>query len=273
MAINSDHKDILSKPLGHRLLFGKVMHKRLFPKINAFLYRIYYLDLDLDQLNEAPIAQDKFAAISFYNKDHGALDGSSLRAWADDILEQYEIKEANDSIRLICMPRILGYVFNPVSFWLCHDVDGELRAVIAEVNNTFGERHSYLCAHQDGRPIHKDDVIKAQKLFHVSPMMEREGHYEFRFVDALDKYGVWIDYYDGDGRKKLLTSLVGHYEPMNKRTLRKAFWHVPFVTFKTMFLIHWQALKILSKGIKYISKPKQLEPRLTGSEKLNKRNK
>jgi DUF1365 family protein len=255
----------------HRLLFGDVMHKRLFPKVNAFLYRIYYLDLDLDTLDQAPITQEKFGAMSLYRKDHGALDGSDLAQWARDILTKHNITEANGSIRMICMPRIFGYVFNPVSFWLCHDKNGALRAVISEVNNTFGERHSYLCAHTDHRPITKNDVITAQKIFHVSPMMEREGHYEFRFADQPDKFGVWIDYFDAGGKKKLLTSLVGNYEDMSKRSLRKAFWRVPVVTFKTMALIHWQAVKILLKGIKYIAKPKQLDQRLSTSDNLQNR--
>lgn len=249
-----------------RLLHAKVMHKRLFPKVNAFLYKIYYLDLALDHLDSAPITREKFASMSFYNKDHGALDGSDLEQWARAILIDHDILEADGQIRLICMPRIFGYVFNPVSFWMCHDKSGGLRAVIAEVNNTFGERHNYLCVHDDHRLIAQDDIITAEKIFHVSPMMEREGHYEFRFVDKDDKFGVWIDYFDAEGRKKLLTSLVGDYQDMSKATLRRAFWRVPFVSIKTIALIHWQAAKILLKGIKYISKPEQLKKRLSVSK-------
>lgn len=252
----------------HQLLFGKVMHSRLFPKSNKFSYGIYYLSISLSKLSEIPIAYNKFGLLSFYDKDHGKCDGSDLQEWLDDIKEQYNLSVANGETTLMCMPRVIGYVFNPVSFWLCHDKEGQLRAVLCEVHNTFGEKHTYVCAHEDQRPIQPEDTLTGQKIFHVSPMLEREGHYEFRFLYSEKSFAAWIDFYDIENNKKLVTSLIGRLDEMNSKSLSKAFWVYPLITFKAITLIHWQALKLLVKGIKYISKPKQKEQRVSGTENL-----
>ncbi len=252
------------------ILFGKVMHARLFPKENKFRYGIYYLSLPLSKLGGMPIAHNRLAPLSFYERDHGACDGSPLEAWARSILETYGIDKADGEITLICMPRILGYVFNPVSFWICHDKDGRVRAVICEVHNTFGERHSYICAHPDQRPITEKDTLEGEKLFHVSPFLEREGHYTFRFDLREGKFGVWIDFYDAKDRKKLITSLTGDMQTMHKTSLRRAFWAYPLVTLKAITLIHWQAIKIMAKGIRYIPKPLQKKEKVSTTQKLTK---
>ena len=252
-----------------QLFFGKVMHGRLFPKRNSFTYGIYYLAFPLSQIKNLPIAYSRFAPLSFYDRDHGECDGSDLESRARAILSDYKI-EADGEIKLICMPRVFGYVFNPVSFWLCHDKKRELRAVLCEVHNTFGERHTYICAHEDHRPITPDDILKGEKVFHVSPLLKREGSYEFRFDTREDKFGVWIDFFDGEGKKQLVTSLIGKFEEMNSATLRKAFWTHPLVTLKAITLIHWQALKLLSKGIKYISRPPQKPERISTTQNLTK---
>lgn len=252
------------------ILFGNVMHARFFPKKNKFRYQIYYLSLPLSKLDEAPIACNRFAPLSFYDKDHGECDGSALEPWARNILNDHDIDRANGEITLICLPRVFGYVFNPVSFWLCHDLEGNLRAVICEVHNTFGERHSYLCAYPDQRIIHEKCVLEGKKLFHVSPFLEREGHYTFRFDTRDDGFGAWIDFYDAKGHKKLITSLIGYTEAMNRKTLRKAFWAYPLITLKAIILIHWQALKIIMKGIKYIPKPLQNKEKISTTNKITK---
>jgi len=255
-----------------QILFGDVMHRRLLPKINGFNYGIYYLALPLNALNQAPLKINRFAPMSFFEKDHGAREkgdgtGTVLEKWARDILTKYNVTNADGEITLICMPRIFGYVFNPVSFWLCHDASQNLRAVICEVNNTFGQTHTYLCAYDDGRIIDNQAWMTADKLFHVSPFLKREGQYKFRFnYDAFDpkkRFGVWIDFYNKDENKQLVTSLIGRFDTLNKRTKTRAFWRYPLVTFKAIALIHWQAVKIITKGIKYIPKPKQLKTRLS----------
>lgn len=243
------------------------MHKRLFPSVNQFDYSIYYLDLDLSHLNNVPLAYNKWGIQSFYDKDHGARDGSNLNPWAHNILNDYNIVGV-ETIRLIAMPRIFGYVFNPVSFWLCLDKDNQMRAVIYEVNNTFGEHHVYLCAHKNSSIVTKNDILTAQKLFHVSPFLEREGHYEFRIHYDGNQFGVWIDFFDGMGVKKLVTAMTGHHECLTKSSLYKAFLSMPFVTLKSIMLIHWQAIKLVLKGIKYIDKPEQKTPRISITDNL-----
>lgn len=253
-----------------QILFGKVMHGRLFPKRNNFIYGIYYLAMPLSKIKQLPIACNRFAPLSFYDRDHGRCDGSDLEEWARGILDDYNIKEADGGITLVCMPRVLGYVFNPVSFWLCHDKQGALRAVLCEVHNTFGERHTYLCAHEDHRPIKHDDMLKGDKLFHVSPLLKREGHYTYRFDVRENKFAVWIDFYNAEGQKQLVTALIGTFQQMDKTTLRRAFWTYPLVTFKAITLIHWQALKLLAKGIKYIARPKQKPEKVSATDNLTK---
>ncbi len=253
-----------------QIFFGNVMHGRLFPKRNQFTYGIYYLAIPLSKLKDLPLAYNSFAPLSFYDCDHGPCDGSDLEVWARRVLKEHGIEYIDGEITLICMSRIFGYVFNPVSFWLCHDGAGDLRAVLCEVHNTFGERHTYVCAHDDKRPIQAGDTLKGQKLFHVSPFLEREGYYNFRFDVRDDKFGVWIDYYNGEQKKQLVTSLIGTLETMNRQSLQKAFWQYPLVTFKAIFLIHWQAVKLVTKGIRYISKPKQRVQKISATGNLTK---
>lgn len=256
--------------LAHKIFTGRVMHKRLFPKVNSFTYNIYYLALNLMNAAPLPIARNKFAALSYFDKDHGACDGSDLTLWAKNILESYKIDAADGDIVLIAMPRILGYVFNPVSFWLCLDKHRQLRAVICEVNNTFGERHSYICVKPDQSPILKDDVISGEKLFHVSPFLKREGTYRFRFRYEENRFGAFIDFYNDEGHKQLITYLDGDLENLTKATARKAFWSNPLVTFRAVYLIHWQALKLVLKKITYIKKPEQLPDKHSLSNNLTK---
>ena len=255
--------------LEHKLLFGKVMHKRLFPTVNQFIYRMYYLAIPLSKLESLPIAFNKPGLMSFHTKDHGNCDGSDLENWARAILQRYRIDSANGEIILVCLPRILGYVFNPVSFWLCLDQDNELKAVLCEVNNTFGERHTYLCANSDQSAITLDTPLESDKVFHVSPFLERKGQYRFIFRYTGKLFTAHVDYYNGT-EKQLITSLHGELQKFNSANRRRAFWQYPLVTLKTIVLIHWQALKILWKKIPYISRPKQLPCNLTHTQNLTK---
>lgn len=250
-----------------QILFGKVMHKRFFERVNQFTYNIYYLSLPLSSLKNPPANKflkfNKFGLLGFYNKDHGLRDGSDLEVWARDILKNYNINKADGEIVLVTMPRVMGYVFNPVSFWYCYDTVRILRAVICEVNNTFGESHSYVCVHNDQAEITKEDILTGQKVFHVSPFLEREGSYEFRFALSNHNIGVWIDFYDAEGNKKLLTALNGKLEDLTQFSSKKAFFGYPLITLKAIFLIHWQAVKIFFKKIAYVPKPIQQTERIT----------
>lgn len=253
-----------------QIFTAKVMHKRLLPKVNGFTYGMYNVVMPLAKLHEAPIAINRRAVMSFHEKDHGARDGKNLQGWIDGILAQHQLQDKIEHVVLVSLPRIFGYVFNPVSFWFCLGEQKKLRAVLCEVNNTFGETHSYLCAHSDHREIDAQDWLLAEKLFHVSPFMQREGEYQFRFALKENKLGIWIDYFNEDGEKQLLTSLVGDLQPMTKPALRRVFWRYPMVTFKAISLIHWQAIKLLAKGIRYVPKPTQKEGKLSATNNLTK---
>jgi DUF1365 family protein len=247
-----------------RLFTAKVMHKRLFPKVNGFSYSIYYLALPL------PAASLPSRLLSFHPKDLGHRDGSDPLHWAQTILKHNALDSVVAHMVLLTMPRVLGYVFNPVSFYLCLDEEKSLRAVICEVHNTFGEQHAYLCANHDRSVLSPDTWLEAEKIFHVSPFLPRNGHYRFRFDLQEEKLGIWIDYYDEAGNKQLLTSLIGRFSPLDTASLRQAFWSHPLVTLKAITLIHWQALKLVAKKIRYIPKPEQRETRISTTHDLTK---
>ncbi|MCH9852261.1 MAG: DUF1365 domain-containing protein [Alphaproteobacteria bacterium] len=242
------------------ILTAKVMHRRLSPKINAFTYRIYYLFLPLAKINKPEItsqlAINRFSLLSFHTKDHNNIE-NDLQKWIDDVLRNNNIHQQIDNVILIAMPRILGYVFNPISFWLCFNAKKELKAVLCEVNNTFGEKHNYLCLPKSHDTIHADEWLEAEKIFHVSPFLKIEGKYKFRFSIDNNKIAIWINYYNKENNQQLATSLIGKLSPMNKKSLWHVFTSHPLITFKTIFLIHWQAMKLLTKKIKFIPKPKQ----------------
>lgn len=243
---------------------AKVMHKRFFPKENCFQYRVYYLVLPL------PAPSIKGLLASFHAKDVGRRDGSDPTSWIRNILADYHLEQKTKNIILVTMPRVLGYVFNPISFYFCLDENNLLRAVLCEVHNTFGEQHSYLCAHPEHKPITAQVWLEAEKIFHVSPFLNRCGRYKFRFDLQADKLSIWIDYYDAENKKQLITSLVGNFAPLTSQGLKKAFWQHPLVTLKAMMLIHWQALKLLFKGIRYIAKPMQLPNKITATHNLKR---
>ena len=233
-----------------QLYHTKVMHKRLFPAVHAFNYSMYYLALPLSNLTEVKLGW----ALKFHQKDHGAHTEAGLYQWAKSLAP----KGFEGEIILITLPRIFGYVFNPVSFYLCLDAEQNLRHVIAEVNNTFGETHIYVCQN-----LEQGTEVTTEKLFHVSPFLEREGSYKFRFNYTPENLGIWIDYYDAAGNKKLITSMLGKFEPLTQKSLRAAFWKYPLITFKTIALIHYHALRLVMKKIKYIVKPPQKEIKIS----------
>lgn len=238
------------------LLIADVAHQRLLPKKHGLRYMVYYLCFPLSQLDKIAttlLSLNRFNIFGFYEGDHG-VHATTCEAWIRSVLMDHSLAEADGEIVLLTMPRVLGYAFNPVSFWFCLDKSGALRAVLSEVNNTFGERHCYLSYHDDHRPIEKDDWLESRKVFHVSPFLEIKGHYRFRFVYSETQIGAWIDYY-ADGQKTLITSLVGKRRELNDQNLLMCFFRYPLVTLKVIFLIHMHALKLVMKGIRYHNKP------------------
>jgi uncharacterized protein len=251
--------------MGARILFGGVMHARLRPRRNAFNYRVFFLRFPLsriDTLRHPLFSLNRWNLFSFHCRDHGARDGTALEPWIRERLGQEGIVEADGEIWLQAFPRVLGYVFNPVSFWLCHDRAGALRAVLCEVNNTFGEHHLYALAHPDRRPIRPGDALAARKVFHVSPFCEVRGSYEFTFrVDDFASH-IGIDYRDPEGAL-LLTSVWGEAKPLGTASLLRAFFFYPWMTFGVVARIHYQALKLWWKGVPWFSKPTPPSQELT----------
>jgi DUF1365 family protein len=190
---------------------------------------------------------------SLRDRDHGGPPGQGRGAgWARDVLAARGIA-APGPLLLLAQPRILGHVFNPVSFWIATDGTGGVRAVIAEVTNTYGDRHSYLCAHDDGRPIRPHDRLHATKLLHVSPFQPGAGDYTFRFDIAADRIAIVIDYDRPDGG--LVATLSGPRRPLTTAAILRAMVRRPFGTRRVLALIHWQALRLWWKGARFRNRP------------------
>jgi DUF1365 family protein len=242
--------------LENALLLANVAHERTRPKRNAFHYHVYYLCLALTGLSALQrlmiFSLNRFNLFGLRTADYGAT--GDPEGWIRTTLAQWNVAKADGEIVLLTMPRVLGYGFNPVSFWYCLDQAGQLRAVLADVSNTFGERHAYLLFHEDQRVITGDDWLRSDKIFHVSPFIEVKGHYEFRFLYSEKKIGTWINYYDEDGLM-LTTSLVGKRRPLTSSALFYCFFRYPLVTVKVISLIHFQALRLVGKRIRYHVKP------------------
>jgi uncharacterized protein len=246
------------------LIHGEVMHRRHRPVGNAFTYRSFCLALPLARIGDLAglgLAHNRRALVSFFDHDHGERDGSALEPWLRRLLAAEDVV-ADGEIVLYAFPRMLGYVFNPVSFWLCHDRDGRVRAVLCEVCNTFGECHNYLLAHPDNRPLVSGETVASRKAFHVSPFCETKGSYRFRFHFAADRWLARIDYHDTIGESDtatleplLETSVSGVPEPLSPMAVRGLLWRYRWFTLGVILRIHWQAVKLWAKQVPYVPKP------------------
>ena len=239
--------------------FGQVRHTRIKPARHAFAYPTYFLMLPLRAMRlhgSGALARNRSAMLSFFDRDHGDGRDNAL-TWIDELLRREGIEDALGEVWLHTYPRVLGYTFKPVSFWYCHTASGSLRAIVVEVNNTFGERHCYLL----DQP-HYGQELTANKVFHVSPFCTLEGGYRFRFMRTTHagtvKTVARIDYDDCAG-PLLETSVSGTLEPVTPGALRKALWRYPAMTFGVAARIHWQAFKLWRKRVPFITKPKPPE--------------
>ena len=233
---------------------GKVVHRRFKPKEHYFKYNVFSLLIDIDELeiieNKIKIfSYNKFNIISFFDKDHGPRDGTSLKEWVIKHLNDIGIDNDRIQIKLFCYPRIFGYVFNPLSVFFIYDEDTRLISILYEVKNTFGEQHTYIFKTDDEKVIAND----CTKKFHVSPFIEMECHYYFRVLKPSDKISVIIDQNDKDG-KLLYASQDGKAKELNEKNLLLSFISHPLMTFKIIAAIHYEALKLWLKGIKVIKK-------------------
>ena len=248
--------------------FGQVRHSRLRPQRHAFTYATYFLMLPMRSL-QTQIPQpgqwhiNRPGPLSFFDTDHG--DGRSPQrggaiAWLDEVLQREGIHDATGEAWLHTYPRVLGYTFKPVSFWYCHrgadDQGGALRAIVVEVNNTFGERHCYVL----DAPRYGLEQ-RANKVFHVSPFNPVQGHYRFRFMRSSNgeqaRTVACVDFYDDSSADTVVlqTSVSGTLQPVTPAVLRRALWRYPAMTLGVVLHIHTQALRLWLKSVPFFRKP------------------
>ncbi len=235
--------------------FGHVWHRRLRPVEHAFRYPGYFLMLPLRSLRTQPDAalrRNRRGWLSFHDSDHGE-GGCDALAWFEQLLHSEGIADADGEVWLHTFPRVLGYVFKPVSFWYAHRADGSLAAVLAEVNNTFGERHAYLLA---GPDLDWGREQVARKQFHVSPFCEVRGEYRFRFERGEDRTLARVDLHDEDG-PLLQTSVGGVLQALDAAAVRRAFFGTPLMTLGVVARIHWHALRLWAKRVPFHGKPSE----------------
>lgn len=234
-------------PLHSRLYVGAVAHERKRPRVNRFRYGVYYLYLDLDELEALDgslrfFSVDRPNLVSFRSRDHGPRDGSPLRPWIDSVLGRAGIDLEGGAVRILAFPRVAGLGFYPVAFWYCFHADGSPRAVLAEVRNTFGDHHNYLL-HASGAVYDWQTVPEHRKMFHVSPFIEMDARYEFRFSEPGERLSVAIfDYVSGP--LLLVAALSLKPRPLTDTTLLKAVARYGPMSARAWVLIHYQAIKL-----------------------------
>jgi DUF1365 family protein len=237
------------------LYVGAVMHRRLRPTVHQFRYRAFWLLIDLDEL---PIltarlrlfSHNRFNLFALHETDQGDGSATPLRVQAERRLSEAGIDIASGPIRLLCMPRTLGYSFNPISIYFCHRPCGELAAIIYEVHNTFGERHSYVCSVKP-----KVDEIRqnSRKVFYVSPFMDMDLAYDFRLSAPAERVALGINASKG-GQRVLHACLAAARRELTDGALLTLFFSIPLITAKVTLAIHWEALRLWLKGMRLRSR-------------------
>lgn len=239
------------------LYTGTVMHRRIKPKAHKLRYRVFWTLLDLDELPALHrtlrlFSLERFNLFGFYNADHGDGSNTPLRAQTEKHLANAGIDLEGGAIKLLCMPRILGFVFNPISVYYCYHLDGNLAALIYEVHNTFGQRHSYLIPvnASSGEPLQQ----RCLKSFYVSPFMDMEISYTFRIQNPASRVALAIQGADQEG-PVIVASLAGSRRELGDRALLSAFFVFPLLTLTVVAGIHWEALKLWIKGMRLRPRP------------------
>ncbi len=251
----------MNSPVDH--IKGMTFHGRKGAVDNAFRYSVDYVLLDAERDQPAPrlFRRNRVGLFSLFDRDHGGAPGKGTGAvWVRNVLYEAGFTDIG-RIELLAQPRVLGHVFNPVSFWLIRDPNNALRAVIAEVTNTYGDRHSYLCRNDGFRAITPRDTLRSHKIFHVSPFQPVEGDYTFRFDINDERLGIWIDLTVGNGG--LLATLTGARTPLTNRAILACLVRRPFGSRRVLGLIHWQALKLWWKGATFRNRPDPPERELS----------
>lgn len=232
---------------------GVVHHTRLRPARHAFHYPTGFLLLPMRSLRAQPceaLRRNRAGWMSFADRDHGD-GGPDALAWVESLLAREGVDGVDGEIWLQTYPRMAGFSFKPVSFWYCHAADGRLRAVLAEVNNTFGERHCYLL---DGPDVAFGATLQARKVFHVSPFCAVRGDYRFRFLRIDGRIVARVEHLDDQG-PLIVTSVSGHLEPLTAPAVRRLCLSMPLLMHGVVARIHWQALALWRKRVPFFHKP------------------
>ncbi len=246
-----------------KIYIGKVIHKRFKPKEHYFKYNVFSLLIDLNELDQINkdikfFSYNKFNIISFFDKDHGDRDGSSIKLWVKKNLKSIGIITEDISIKLLCYPRIFGYVFNPLSIFFIYNNHSELISIFYEVKNTFGEQHTYIFKAKDEKTIHN----KCKKKFYVSPFIEMDCEYHFKTLNPREQLSVVINQNDKDG-KLLFASQDGISKDFNNKNLILSYLTHPLMTFKIIGAIHYEAFKLWVKRIRLVAKKIKLKNNIT----------
>ncbi len=244
---------------------GEVTHTRFKPVRHFLKYKTFSLLIDLDEINLLDksigiFSHNKFNIFSFYDKDHGDRDGGNLKDWVISNLNKFQIKENITNIKVLCYPRILGYVFNPLSIFYCYKKD-KLVAIFYEVKNTFNEQHTYIFKIKNNEEI----IQKCRKKFYVSPFMDMETYYNFKLLNPNDKLSVFIKQTDADGTI-LAATQTGDKKEFSFKQLAINFLKYPLMTIKIIGSIHYEALLLWKKGAIYRKRNIKLKNNLSFEE-------
>ena len=243
---------------------GFVTHRRFKPKRHFFTYKTFSLLIDLHEIENLSkkikfFSYNKFNILSFYNRDHGPRDGSSLVRWAKNTLTNAKIDIGSGTIKLLCYPRFFGYVFNPLSIFYCYDENSQLKAILYEVKNTFNEQHTYVFSASSSSNL---ILHRCDKKFYVSPFMEMKTFYNFRLLNPGKILNVFIK--QSDNRGTLLTACqVGKRIEITNKNLLYQFLRHPLMSFKVIAAIHFEALRLWLKGVKFVKKETKIKNNLS----------
>ena len=246
------------------IYIGDVIHKRFRPKQHFFRYKVFSLFIDLSELKKIEkevsfFSYNKFNLISFFDIDHGSRDGESLEKWVKKNLAKIQIYNENIKIKLLCYPRIFGYVFNPLSIFFIYDENNYLISILYEVKNTFGEQHTYVFKTEKNRNLTENSC---NKKFHVSPFIEMDCKYFFKILNPEQKLSVIINQSDNEG-KLLFASQDGVRRELNSKNLIFSYISHPLMTFKVIAAIHFEAFKLWLKGIRFVKKRIKIKNNIT----------
>jgi len=244
---------------------GEVNHTRFKPVKHFLNYKTFSLFIDLDEIEQLDksisiFSHNKFNIFSFYNKDHGDRDGNCLKKWVIFNLKKYKIEGNISKIKILCYPRIFGYVFNPLSIFYCYEND-KLKSIFYEVKNTFNEQHTYIFKIKDGEVIKQ----KCKKKFYVSPFMDMETFYNFKLIDPNQRLSIMIKQTDAEGTV-LTATQTGDKKEFNFKQLLINFFRFPLMTLKIISSIHFEALLLWKKGSIYRKRNTKLKNNLSYEE-------